>query len=61
MSFIGGHEFVRVPTFDNDHSVTEITKSIATSIQTEATSFCGQVSHHSSPQTKAMCPAKRLI
>jgi hypothetical protein len=34
MTFIGGPEFVRVPTFDNDHSVTETTKSIAASIQT---------------------------
>jgi len=49
MSSIGGPEFVRVPTFDKDHSVTEITKSIATSFQTEASSFCGQVNQHISP------------
>jgi len=40
---------IRVATFDTNHSVTDGTQSFAASIQTEASSFCGQVSQHNSP------------
>jgi zinc transporter ZupT len=40
---------IRVATFDTNHSVTDSTQLFAASIQTEASSFCGQVSQHSSP------------
>jgi len=40
---------IRMPTFDNDHSVTDNTQSIITSILKEASSFCSHVRHHSSP------------
>ena len=45
---------IRVPIFDNDNSVIDITQSIATSIPSEVSSFCSQVSHHSSPQCRCV-------
>jgi len=38
-----------VATFDTNYSVTDSTQSFAASIQTGASSFCGQVSQHSLP------------